>query len=279
MNFVEDVRLRLAAVRARVAGAACASGREASAVRIVAVTKRLGADAVRAAYAAGQRDFGENYVQEAVTKITQLAAEMPDARWHLIGRLQSNKAAAAVRCFSLLHGIDSLAAVTAVSRAAIREGRIADLLLQVRLGRRGEAMGDAGPGPGETGPRGGEAGSRGGAAGPGSGEAALRGGVEADDAAAFLAQASLHEGIRFVGLMGVADPDFAARPQFAGLRELAARLTALGLQRAPLGELSMGMTGDLQEAVAEGATIVRIGTAIFGERPQEGARERDDELR
>jgi len=232
-----DVRSRLASVRSRVAAAAEAAGRDPASVRIVAVTKKLGAEAVAAAYAAGQRDFGENYVQEAVAKIGQLGDAAPDARWHLIGRLQSNKAAAAVRAFSLLHGIDSLSAAAAVSRAALAEGRVADVLLQVRLGARTAAG------------------------------AAPRGGVEPDAAEAFLRSAAAGEGIRFVGLMGVADPDLDARPQFAGLRALASALAALGIGRAPLGELSMGMTGDFEDAVAEGSTIVRIGTAIFGERP------------
>jgi pyridoxal phosphate enzyme (YggS family) len=237
------VRAGLADVRNRVEAAALAAGRDAASIRIVAVTKKLGADAVREAYAAGQRDFGENYVQEAVTKIAELAAEMPDARWHLIGRLQSNKAATAVRHFSLLQGIDSMRTVAAVSKAAIQEGRVADLLLQMNLDARDIAREGAAP-------------------------PAPRGGVDAAEAASFLEQACAHEGIRFVGLMGVADPDRDVRPQFAGLRELAATLAALGLDRAPLGELSMGMTGDFEDAVAEGATIVRIGTAIFGERPR-----------
>lgn len=239
MSSADEVRVRLASVRARVEAAALAAGRDPAAVRIVAVTKRLGADAVREAYAAGQRDFGENYVQEAVTKISELAAAMPDARWHLIGRLQSNKAAVAVRHFALLHGIDSLRSVAAVSRASMQQGLTAELLLQVNL----DADDDAAP-------------------------RAARGGADAAAAASFLEQACVHEGIRFVGLMGVADADRDARPQFARLRELAASLAARGLPRAPLGELSMGMTGDFEDAVAEGATIVRIGTAIFGERPR-----------
>ncbi len=235
------IRSRLDEIHDRIAGAARASGRNAGEVRVVAVTKRLGSDDVRAAYAAGQRDFGENYVQEALAKIATLATlapEMPDARWHLIGRLQSNKAAVAVPAFVLLHAIDSPSAVAAVSKAAQREGRTADVLLQVRLGERGTA------------------------------DARERGGIEPEDAAAFLDNATRHAGVRFAGLMGVADPDLEARPQFAGLRELGGRLAALGFAHAPLGELSMGMTGDFEDAIAEGATLVRIGTAIFGERPR-----------
>jgi len=246
-----EVRDRLASIRARIDAAALAAGRDPASVRIVAVTKKLGADAVRDAYAAGQRDFGENYVQEAVAKIAELASALPDARWHLIGRLQSNKAAVAVSHFSLLHGIDSLRTAAALARAATQQGRIADVLLQVNLDTRDDPHGDA----------------NGDANGDGTARAA-RGGVDAGAAASFLEQACVHEGIRFVGLMGVADPDRDARPQFARLRSLSADLATRGLARAPLGELSMGMTGDFEDAVAEGATIVRIGTAIFGERPR-----------
>lgn len=235
-----EIAARLDAVRARVAAAAKAAGRDPSTVRIVAVSKKLGADLVRAAYSAGQRDFGENYVQEAVGKIAELSAGMPDARWHLLGRLQSNKAGAAVKHFALLHGIDAMSTVAALSKAALREGRTMDLLLQVRLGERRDAQTSA---------------------------EAVRGGVEADDAEAFLREAAAHEGVRFTGLMGVADPDLPARPQFAALAQLSRRLAGLGFANAPLDELSMGMTGDFEDAIAEGATLVRIGTAIFGERP------------
>jgi len=250
MSDFDAVASRLAAIRARVVAAAASAGRDESSVRIVAVTKRLDADAVRAAYAAGQRDFGENYVQEAVAKIAMLADEMPDARWHLVGRLQSNKAAVAVRSFSLLHGIDSSSTVAAIARAASQHARVADLLLQVRLVAANGATAPASDGS------------------PAGQEGTTRAGVDPASAAAFLREACVHNGIRFVGLMGVADPDGDAHPQFAALRELSVQLAGLGLERVPLGELSMGMTGDFEDAVAEGATIVRIGTAIFGERPR-----------
>jgi pyridoxal phosphate enzyme (YggS family) len=238
MSRAGEIRSRLDEIRSHIAVAARAAGRNPDDVRIVAVTKRLSQEDVRAAYAAGQRDFGENYVQEAVAKISALAREMPEARWHLIGRLQSNKAAVAVPLFSLLHAIDSATAVAAVAKAAQRDGRIADVLLQVRLGARGAA------------------------------DARERGGIEPEEADAFVESAARHAGVRIKGLMGVADPDLDARPQFASLRELAGRLARLGHAHAPFGELSMGMTGDFEAAVAEGATLVRIGTAIFGERPR-----------
>lgn len=231
MTGAAGIAGRLREVLDRIAAAASANDRDPSSVRLVAVTKKLPAAAALEAYEAGHRDFGENYVQEGAAKAAELASRMPDARWHLIGRLQSNKAAVAVHAFSLLHGIDSLSTAKAVAKAATREGRTVDVLLQVRLG-------------------GGEA----------------RGGVEENEAEDFL-RAAGQVGIRFVGLMGVADPEAEARPQFARLRLLGERLAALGIEGAPLGELSMGMTGDFEDAIAEGATLVRIGTAIFGERP------------
>ncbi|MFN2378065.1 MAG: YggS family pyridoxal phosphate-dependent enzyme [Candidatus Binatia bacterium] len=243
----EEIRARLSAIRERIDAAAASAGRRGEEVRIVAVTKKLPADEVRAAYAAGHRDFGENYVQEGLAKIAELAAEMPAARWHLIGKLQSNKAAQALAGFTTLHGIDSLSTVAALSRTATRENRMAEVLMQVRLGA---------------------AAGGGGSTESGGGAKTARAGIDPAAAAAFLEEAGRHGGVRFVGLMGVADPDSPARPQFAALRELATGLAALGLDHAPLGELSMGMTGDFEEAVAEGATLVRIGTAIFGERPR-----------
>lgn len=244
MSAAGQIASRLAALRDRVSEAALAAGRDPSEVRIIAVTKRMGAQAVLEAYEAGQRDFGENYVQEAVAKMAEVAPAAPEARWHFLGRLQSNKAAVAEGRFALLHGMDSLRAVAAVSRAALGHGRVADVLLQVRLGG------------------GGATGSPAQASRPDG----SRAGVAPEAAGDFLGEACRHEGVRFTGLMGVADPDQAARPQFAGLRELSARLARAGHERAPLGELSMGMTGDFADAIAEGATLVRIGTAIFGQR-------------
>ncbi len=226
---------RLEAVCARVVAAAAESGRRAEAVRIVAVTKKLGVDAVQAAYDLGVRDFGENYVQEAVAKAEQSEVFGADIRWHLLGRLQSNKAAVAARTFALLHAVDSQSTVAALAKVAGAQQRGVDALLQVRLGERGDGT--------------------------------QRGGIEPGDAARFLEQAATSVGVCFRGLMGVADPDLPARPQFAGLRMLAEELAGHGFPHAPLGELSMGMTGDFEDAVREGATLVRIGTAIFGERP------------
>ncbi len=225
---------RLAEVRERVAEAARRSGRDAHAVTIVAVTKKLGLDAVLAAAECGQRDFGENYVQEALDKMQRLRERHTggDLRWHLLGRLQSNKAAAAARSFAVLHAVDSLSAVRAIARAAREQGVAPEVFLEIRLG-----------------------------------EGDQRGGVAAAAAEGFLREAALAGPLQFHGLMAVADPALAARPQFAALRELRDRLARLEIPGAPLAGLSMGMSGDFEDAIAEGATVVRLGTVIFGARP------------
>lgn len=230
----ENVCERLAEVRERVAEAARRSGRDARAITIVAVTKKLALDAVLAAAACGQRDFGENYVQEGLDKMRQLEgnAAGADLRWHLLGRLQSNKAAAAARAFSVLQAVDSLSAVRAIGRTVVESGIAPEVFLEIKLG------GDDG-----------------------------RGGVCVQDAEAFLRQAATAGLLQFHGLMAVADPAREARPQFAAVRELRDRLVGSGIAGASLAELSMGMSGDFEDAIAEGATVVRLGTAIFGERP------------
>lgn len=231
----DHVAERIAEVRERVADAARRSGRDAREITIVAVTKKLPCEAVMAAAACGQRDFGENYVQEALGKIQQLA-DADDAavlRWHLLGRLQSNKAAAAARSFAVLHAVDSLTAVRALARAARESGAAPEVLLEIRLG-----------------------------------EGEQRGGIVPADAERFLREAALAGPLQFHGLMAVADPSVAPRPQFAALRELRDRLRALQIPGAGLGQLSMGMSGDFEDAIAEGATMVRLGTVIFGERPR-----------
>jgi pyridoxal phosphate enzyme (YggS family) len=223
------VRERLLVLRDEIAECARRAGRHPREVTLVAVTKRVALDVVRAAAAAGQKDFGENYVQEGLGKIEALAA--PDLRWHLIGALQSNKAARAARSFHLLHSVCSESVGRAISREMVTAGRNARVLLQIRLG--------GGPG---------------------------RAGVEPDDAEAMARALTELPGIRLEGVMGVAAPDEPPRPQFARLFSLLERLRRLGLPRAPLGEMSAGMSADFADAIREGATIVRVGSAIFGRR-------------
>ncbi len=195
---------------------------------MVAVTKTFPIEVVRAANVAGLTRFGENRVQEALPKV----AALPDAEWHLVGRLQSNKVRRAVQAFDLIHSVDSAALLRRIDAAAHDLGRRPRLLLQANL--TGEAS-KSGLAPDEF-----------------------------DDRDLLAAVAELRAA-SLVGLMVIARQDAPARPVFARLRELRDELE----QRTGIGlpELSMGMSSDAEEAVAEGATLVRIGTALFGTRP------------
>lgn len=212
-----------------MAEAARRAGRAPGDVRLLAVSKLHPAEAVRALYEAGQREFGENYVQEAQAKMAELPA---DISWHFIGHLQTNKVRNVVGRFSLIHGVGSLKLARSLQDRAQSLGLVQDVLVQVNL----------------------------------AGESQKSGVLETDlpRLAEFLA-AGQH--LRWRGLMLMPpffdDPE-RARPWFARLRALAEALRAgYGL---PLPELSMGMTGDFEAAIEEGATLVRIGTRIFGER-------------
>ena len=228
------IAANLAAVRARIARAAAANGRAADAVRLVAVSKTFGLDAIRAAIAAGQRDFGENRVQEALPKIDALSAEHPDLRWHLIGHLQSNKARKAGRPFDAIHSVDSVDLLRRLDDAAAEGRRQPQVLVQVDLA--GEAT---------------------------------KFGAPPDEARAIVQAASGLTAARLVGLMTLPpfyDDPAAARPVFARLRAFRDELLADGVPATQLAELSMGMSHDFEVAIAEGATIVRVGSAIFGSR-------------
>ena len=228
----QRVRTALAAVRAAIAAAAGRARRDPDSIRLVAVSKTFPTDYIRAAADAGQADFGENRVQEALRKMDE-AADL-DIRWHLVGHLQSNKAKKAGR-FDVIHSIDSPSLLRAVDAAARADGRRIDLLVQVDL----------------------------------AGEPTKHGAREDDLRPIFEAAASAHA-VRIVGLMllppAVDDPD-AARPFFRALREVRQRLMDGGVEASMLRELSMGMSHDFEAAIEEGATIVRVGTAIFGVRP------------
>jgi pyridoxal phosphate enzyme (YggS family) len=223
----------LSEVRARIAAAARAAGREPSSVRLVAVSKTHPAEAVRQAYAEGQRDFGENYVQELLQKAEELR-DLPDLRWHLIGHLQRNKARHVVSLVSLLHTVDSADLALELSKRFEGgvTGRRLPVLVEVSIA--GEAQ---------------------------------KHGVAPTDLPALLSAIEALPALELRGLMCVppltADP-VDARPFFQELLRL--RDQHGGAQRLP--ELSMGMTHDMEEAVQAGATLVRVGTAIFGARPQ-----------
>jgi pyridoxal phosphate enzyme (YggS family) len=228
------LRARYEEVRGRVEAAARRAGRDPAAVTIVAVSKTHPARLLREAAAAGVRDFGENRVQEAEAKIADLGRGGP-IRWHLIGRLQSNKARRAVRLFDLVHTVDSAALVERLERVCAEEGRESlDVLVQVAL----------------------------------AGEATKEGANEGElppIAAAF----GRCVRVRCRGLMTLPpyyDDAELVRPHFSRLRELRDEWGARGLFRGGAGELSMGMSHDFEVAVEEGATFVRVGTAVFGAR-------------
>ena len=229
------IAARVAAVRERIARAAERAGRRPEQVTLVAVSKTFPAEAVRAAAAAGVRDFGENRVQEAEPKIEALA-DLREAglRWHLIGHLQSNKGKKAVALFDRIHSLDGVELAQRLDRLAAEAGRTARALVQVDL----------------------------------AGEATKHGVPEAELLPALEALRGLSS-LRVEGLMLLPpyfeDPEHA-RPFFRRLRGLGERAAAAGLLSG--AELSMGMSHDFEVAIEEGATLVRVGTALFGERPQ-----------
>jgi len=222
----------LAHVRTRIATAAQDAGRAPGDVRLLAVSKTFSLDHVRAAAAAGQEEFGENRVQEALQKI-EGSADLK-IRWHLIGTLQSNKVRKAVPRVSTIHSVDSHKLLMTIDAAAVETGTAPELLVQVDL----------------------------------AGEATKHGAPPAE-AMDIVRAASECRAARCVGLMTI-PPFFEspenARPYFAKLRDLRTTLLQEGVRPAMLRELSMGMSHDFEIAVQEGATIVRLGTAIFGKR-------------
>ena len=227
-----DIPHRLADVRARAAEAAARAGRPSSDIHVIAVSKTFPVDAVRAAYDAGQRDFGENKVQEGLQKIARSADIQ--IRWHLIGHLQSNKARKAAEHFTALHAIDSVELLQRVDQAAASKGRTITVLAQVDLALEPTKHGA----PIEV--------------------------VRAIFAAARSCTAAQIAGLMLLPPL-VENPE-DARPWFRQLRDLKSRLLDDGVPPAFVKELSMGMSHDFEVAIEEGATMVRVGTAIFGER-------------
>jgi PLP dependent protein len=223
---------RLAEIRERIADAASRVGRHASDVRLIAVSKTFPVDAVRTAYEAGQRDFGENRVQEALQKITGSADMM--IRWHLIGHLQSNKARRAAENFAAVHSVDSVDLLRRLDKAAGAAGHTPEVLVQVDLALE-----------------------------------ATKYGAPIADVPEIVAEGGKCSAARLVGLMLlpplVENPE-DARPWFRQLRELRDSLVDSGVAPRFVRELSMGMSHDFAVAIEEGATMVRVGTAIFGER-------------
>jgi len=218
-------------IREVMAEAALRSGRPASAIRLMAVTKTVDDDRILAAMRAGVEIIGENYVQEAKRKLDKLGKA---GEWHLIGRLQTNKAKYAVRLFDMIHSVDRMELAAELDRRARAAGRVGAILIEVNV----------------------------------SGEES-KSGVPLNSALDLIRLAAPLENLSIRGLMTMPpwfDEPEESRPYFRALRELRDRIAAEAIPRIEMHELSMGMTDDYVVAIEEGATIVRIGRGIFGER-------------
>ncbi len=226
------MKKRLESVRERIRNAAISSNRDPDSVRLVAVSKTKPVESILEAIEAGATIFGENYIQEAREKFTALAEH--DISWHFIGHLQSNKAKYAVRQFDLIHSVDSLKLARELDRHALKNGKIQQILIQVNI----------------------------------SGESS-KSGVEEQTLLELVREAGKLENVSIRGLMTMPpffDNPEKARPIFAALRKLRDRIEQEAIANVFMEELSMGMTGDFEAAILEGATLVRVGTAIFGSR-------------
>lgn len=223
MNPLQE---RIEALRRQIDDAATRVGRNPKDVQLIAVSKRHPAAAIRAAYACGLRDFGENYVQELVAKARELE-DLEDLRWHLVGHLQTNKAKAVAQVAACVQTLDNERIIDELSRRAAAENRNVDVYIEVNIGDEEQ-----------------------------------KSGCKPEAAEALVQRVRSAPHLTFVGLMTVGhrvDSAEAARQTFVELRALRDRV-------APGSALSMGMSGDYAVAIEEGATCVRVGTAIFGER-------------
>lgn len=217
-------------VRARIAAAARAAGRDPGSVRLLAVCKTFPPGAIRAVHALGQRAFGENYVQEAAAKMDALA-DLSDVEWHLIGPLQSNKAKTAAERFAWVHTVDRQTIATRL--AVARPATLLPLNVCVQVNASGEAS---------------------------------KSGVAPGEAVALAKKVATLPRLRLRGIMGIPEPTEDAARQRAQFRVLRACFDACRAAGLPVDTLSMGMSADLEAAIAEGATLVRVGSAIFGAR-------------
>ena len=227
MSIAENLK----AIRGRIAEAALKAGRDPAAVRLVAVSKTKPAAAIAEALKCGQIVFGENYVQELVAK----TAELPQGiSWHFIGNLQSNKVRQIAGLVDMIHSVDRISLAREIDRQWGELGKCCEILIQVNISHE-----------------------------------ATKGGTSCDELLGLVAEVAALPHLRIKGLMTMPpffdDPE-AARPYFRALRELAGEVEAAAIAGVEMQELSMGMSGDFEAAIAEGATLVRVGSALFGER-------------
>ncbi|MBW2308184.1 MAG: YggS family pyridoxal phosphate-dependent enzyme [Deltaproteobacteria bacterium] len=228
---MDDIAHNIERIQQRIDRAAQRANRDPKDVRLVAVSKTVDVDRIRQAISAGITILGENYVQEAKKKIELVGM---DVHWHMVGHLQSNKARHAVKLFHMIHSLDSISLAQELNRRAKAAGRTVKVLVQVNLS-----------------------------------DEYTKSGVSPDDVEKFLIPLIPLAHVRVRGLMCM--PTFfnepeRVRPFFKALRELRDRLNKIKLPGIELKELSMGMSGDFEVAIEEGATLVRVGTAIFGSR-------------
>ncbi|MDH3347486.1 MAG: YggS family pyridoxal phosphate-dependent enzyme [Desulfobulbaceae bacterium] len=221
----------LETIRSRIRQAALSCGREPNSIRLVAVSKRMGPDAVSAAIDYGHLLFGENYLQEAQQKITKVSKQ---AKWHFIGALQSNKAKITAELFDMVETVDRVKTARALNNHAERINKSLDILVQINIGREVQ-----------------------------------KSGILPDKTMSFIRELTSFESLRVRGLMTI--PPYSPNPEdtrkyFIKLRELGEQCLQAKLFYTDFCELSMGMSGDFETAIEEGATIIRVGTAIFGSR-------------
>lgn len=226
-----EIAEHLRKIEERIAQAALRGGRDPQSVRLVAVSKTKPAQAIADAFACGQRIFGENYVQELVGKQGELTQEIS---WHFIGSLQSNKVRQIAGMVDLIHSVDRLSLAKEIDRQWGALGKVCDILVQVNISRE------------ET-----------------------KGGTSSEGLLDLVREVARLPHLRVKGLMTMPpffdDPE-GARPYFRRLRELAGEVAAAAIAGVEMRELSMGMSGDFEAAIEEGATLVRVGSALFGER-------------
>lgn len=230
MSFIAE---NLGSIRERIRRAALAAGRDPAGVRLVTVSKTFPSDMVREAIGAGADILGESRVQEAQQKILDIGP-LPGVSWHLIGHLQSNKARVAAELFDLIHSVDSLHLAQEINAQAAKRAKVQRVLIEVNVAGEESKFG-----------------------------------IDPRELPELIKALAPLKNIMVEGLMTIppySDDPAAGRPYFRRLRDLAAEIDALGLPGIRMSELSMGMSDDFEVAVEEGATLVRVGTAIFGHR-------------
>ena len=225
------IRQNIESVEERICAACKRAGRDRAGVHLICVTKTKPEEMLQEAYEAGQRDFGENKVQEICRKKPNLPQ---DVRWHMIGHLQRNKVKQLIGQTVMIHSVDSIRLAETISAEALKAGITIPVLIEVNMAGEDSKFG-----------------------------------VSPDETEALVRAASALEGIKVSGLMTIApytdDPE-TNRPYFVGLRELAVDIGQKCIDNVSMSVLSMGMTGDFEVAIEEGATHIRVGTGIFGER-------------